>query len=538
MHVPLLAAFLSAVPSQAPSRTPQEGPEDAGTAGFVYYDYLEGGELRGGRVPLEPGNPLHVEVPPEVQRFSQTSAVTPLLVNGPSENRIDLVFVGDGYTAAQLGQYASDVDSVWPTFLAEPPLAEYVSYFNLYRVDVISPESGVDNDPTNGIQRNTALDMGYWCSGVQRLLCVNVFKANQEARNAPAKDVVLALANSTTYGGAGYSNLGTLAGRNGSAIEIALHEFGHSFAGLADEYDYGGPATYVGPEPSEADVTTYTEAEMVSLDVKWARWLDLAHVGFFEGAMYSRFGIFRPTQNSKMRNLGRPFQEPNSERFVRHMYRYVHPIDDATPEGTYPLDASFFVVPLQPLGHDLDVQWSLNGVPIPGATDPTFDAATLGLVRGLHELSVEVADRTPLVRNPNLLAKMKETRTWALLGDDKVRPAGAPPAPAGPRLPFAGGPAHGVYRLAGIESAARGLPAVVLLAPEPGVLGAARLRAAPLDASVVRYRGPLSLGPEGEVRLELPFVDGLPDRLFARVLWPARPGIPAATGLGALVAVP
>jgi len=292
-------------------------------------------------------------------------------------------------------------------------------------VDVTSTDSGVDNDPVQGVQKQTALDMTYWCGGTDRLLCVNVGKANNQAANAPDVDSILALANSGTYGGAGYSDLGTLAGHNSSAIEIALHEFGHSFADLADEYDYGGPATYSGPEPSEANVTKSDEAEIQALQKKWWRWLDLANVGAFEGAKYSRFGIYRPTNNSKMRSLDRPFQQVNTERLVRHIYGFVHPIDAATPPGTYPLDADFFVDPLDPVGHALDVQWYLDGVPIPGATATSFDAGTLGLPGGSHELYVEVVDNTPMVRNPEIRATwMTDGRSWTLTNGRNVRPYG------------------------------------------------------------------------------------------------------------------
>jgi hypothetical protein len=420
----VLAALLLAVPLQ--SRQP--GAE--ASRSFLYYDYLEDGVLRGGTVAIDPANPLHADT--GVQHLGPASPVTTLVANGPPANRVDLVFVGDGYTAAELGQYAMDVDGIWPAFLAEPPLAEYATFFNVHRVDVTSPESGVDNDPVQGISRQTALDMTYWCSGVQRLLCVNVGKARFQADSAPDRDCVLALANSATYGGAGYTSLGTLAGHNGAALEIGLHEFGHSFADLADEYDYGGPTTYDGPEPVERNVTTFTEAELLAQGHRWHLWLDLPQVGTFEGAKYSRFGIFRPTFDSKMRSLGRPFQEVNSERFVRNIYAIVDPIDDATPEGKYPLDGDFFVDPVDPVGHALDVQWSLDGFPIAGATGTTFDAGSLGLHHGPHLLSVEVVDNTPLVRSPGIRAAyLTSTRSWILSTAHTLRPSGAPAGSGG-----------------------------------------------------------------------------------------------------------
>jgi len=488
-------------------QTPRPSEPDDEPRPYVYYDYLENGELRGGRVPIDASNPLHADT--GELHLGVASPVTTLLSNGPPANRIDLVFVGDGYTAAQLGVYSSDVDAVWPVLLAEPPLAAYASYFNVHRVDVTSLESGVDNDPTQGILRSTAMDMGYWCSGIQRLLCVNVSKANAQANSAPGKDSVLALANSGTYGGAGYTNLGTLAGHNGSAIEIALHEFGHSFASLADEYDYGGPATYPDPEPSEQNVTIYDEAELLALKKKWFRWLDLANVGTFEGADYSRFGIYRPTFNSKMRNLGRPFEEVNTERIVRNVYRYVHPLDDATPEGAYPLDATFFVDPLDPVTHALDIQWRLDGVKIPGATGTSFDAGSLGLHLGSYVLSVEVVDNTPLVRSFSIRASfMTEGRTWVLTDGKKVRPHGG----SGPVLTLTGAPAGGGFEFeldspAG-ASRAGALP-LLFLDPAPSAGPRRAPVSGPGDGRFASLVGSPWSGPGQPVRLHLSLPEDL-----------------------------
>src|SRR5262245_16191276 len=419
MLAPVLAIAFAILPQTA---RPAAAELQQEARPWIYYDYVENGALRGGRIRVDPTNPLHADTG-GVLRLGAASPVTTLVSNGPPSNRIDLVFVGDGYTAAQVGVYASDVSSVLPVFLAEQPLAEYATYFNVHRVDVTSTDSGVDNDPAQGILRNTALDMGYWCSGIQRLLCVNVAKAKAQASAAPGRDSVLALANSGTYGGAGYSDLGTVAGHNGAAIEIALHEFGHSFASLADEYDYGGPANYPDPDPPEQNVSIYDAAQLTALNKKWFRWLDLPHVDVFEGAAYSRFGIFRPTFDSKMRSLGRPYEEVNTERIVRNFYKYVRPLDAATPAGMYPLDASFFVVPLHPVTHALDIQWRLDGVEIPGATGESFDAASLGLRVGSYTLSVDVVDNTPLVRSLAIRrGYMSESRSWFLSDGKKVRP--------------------------------------------------------------------------------------------------------------------
>lgn len=379
----------------------------------VYYDSFENGQLVGGRADLEPF------VGPTAARVvaGPPSSVTTLINNGPTSNRVDVVLLGDGYTAAELGAYATHVEDMLDPFFAMQPLDEYKSFFNIHRVDVISNESGVDNDPTFGIFRDTALDAEYFANGVERLLGVDVFKAQTEAANAPDVDQILVLANSTKYGGAGYptANLGTVAGNNPSSVEVAKHEFGHSFADLADEYDYADGSTYTGGEPFEVNASRLSAAEMEAAKAKWHRWLDEPNVDAFEGAIYKQFGAYRPTENSLMRNLGQPLEQVNVEQFVVSAYKTVKPIDAATPAGTYEGDATLFVTPVVPLTHSLDVQWFLDGAPIAGATDSTIDLGSLGLGSGTFNLEVVVVDNTSLVRDPELRSQwMSETRSWTI----------------------------------------------------------------------------------------------------------------------------
>lgn len=384
----------------------------------VYYDYVEDGQLKGGVLQLESNNAPASFVRRAQAQAASTWPVTTIIDSGPVSNRIDIVLVGDGYTASDLSGYASDANNVINGFFAEEPLDAYATYFNVHRVDVVSNESGVD-EPDYGIYRDTALDMGYNCNGIARLLCVDVSAAWSAASSAPEAEQVMAMANSSRYGGAGYpsSDLATLAGKNVSAIGLALHEFAHSFANLADEYDYGGPTTYIGLEPNEANVSKYGATLLAAMQAKWYRWLDLPHIDSFEGAMYSQYGIYRPTSNSKMRSLGRPFEEVNVEQFVIFIYQTVSPADDASPVSGFPLpqDHLFYVIPLEPTDHALDIQWSVDSVDVPGANQPTFVADYASLSLGLHDIAVRVVDNTGRVRDESArTALMSFTRQWQI----------------------------------------------------------------------------------------------------------------------------
>jgi hypothetical protein len=318
--------------------------------------------------------------------------------------------------------YLLHITNVLAQFFNEEPFKEYANYFNVHVVEVISNQSGID-EPDNGIYRDTALDMAFNCDGIARLLCVNYTDAWAAAESARDTDFVLAFANTTRYGGAGYSKLSVLSGGHSTAVELALHEFGHSFAKLADEYHYSDGTTYTGSEPTEMNVSKYNAASQLASHLKWYRWLDLPEVDTFEGAKYKQYGIYRPTDNSKMGSLNLPFRSVNVEQFVFNIYQKVSLIDSFTPTASGVLygAGNFSVTCPVPATHTLRVEWQVDGVTVLDSNQTSFCPDAYLTANATHILKARITDNTALVRDENkritLLTDAKSWQVWRASAD-------------------------------------------------------------------------------------------------------------------------
>jgi hypothetical protein len=348
--------------------------------------------------------------------------VATVLNNGDPANRVDLAILGDGYTAAEMSQYATHVQQLLQALFGQEPFLEYQGYFNVHRIDVVSAESGADHPEWSPpVFKSTALGATYHCADIPRLICVDVSAAltiAADSLSAAQRDLILVLVNDPTYGGSGGAI--AVASTHSAVVELVLHELGHSFGLLADEY--GGPpppACDAAFEPPEPNVTKNA--------IKWTSWIDPSTPiptyttapgipGLYHGAKYCDDTLFRPTYNSKMRSLGVAFEQINREQLVKRIYNWVLPIDQWSPAATAVRlmrgqSQTFAVATPVPRTHALTVAWLLDGQL--QSTAAAFTLKTLKLPLGSHSLEVIVDDPTPMVRNdPDQL--LRAHRIWTV----------------------------------------------------------------------------------------------------------------------------
>src|SRR5687767_1632582 len=139
--------------------------------------------------------------------LAQAQIVQTLIDHGDPANRLDLVMVGDGYTAAEAGKFKADANRFLQSFFAEGVYREYASYFNVRTVTVPSNQSGASHSELNPpVIKDTAFNASYNCNGVVRLICVNNAKVTtliNQLLPANQRDFTIVLVNDPVYGGSG-----------------------------------------------------------------------------------------------------------------------------------------------------------------------------------------------------------------------------------------------------------------------------------------------------------------------------------------------
>lgn len=343
--------------------------------------------------------------------------LTPIRSTGAAAARVDLVIVAEGYTAAERDKFLSDANAFTTYMLSgtnktlNDPFATYASLVNASAVFVASNQSGYSTDT---VTVDTAFGARAYLSD-GRLVYGDQGKVYNALSSigADGKDIIIVLINSDKYGGAGGSVAWATAG-NPSSYEVALHEIGHSFAGLQDEY--ADPAL-TGSFPLDGLVSAHVATTNDPAKVPWKDWIGftdgLGTVGAYEGGYYRSTGVWRATETSKMLYLDTAFSAPQKEAFIDRFYAVTSGLV-ALPKQKL-LTTALAATPNNAL---FAFSWTLGGQAA-GTNSASLDlraaikAAADGTVT--LDLGVTIRDATGMVRKASVLADSQETATGQLL---------------------------------------------------------------------------------------------------------------------------
>ena len=219
------------------------------------------------RIDIDPADMLvHRESAP------YRSQVIPIEVNGPSPEKVDLLILGDGYTEKEHAKFVERARALSAVLFETSPFRERREDFNVWALAPAANESGISR-PSTGIHRDSPLGTTYDSFRSERyILTFSNKKWRQVAASAPYEFVEI-ITNTETYGGGGiYGLFSTAAADNEWRDYLFIHEFGHHFGGLGDEY-YTSDVAY---EPEENPVEPYSPNITVLADpdnIKWKRFV-------------------------------------------------------------------------------------------------------------------------------------------------------------------------------------------------------------------------------------------------------------------------
>lgn len=265
-------------------------------------------------------------VDPQDVLIRRVVPVTPahryILKSGEVEDKIDVAIVAEGYTVEETELFYEDASNAVDAILSHKPFSDYKDCFNFVAVALPSSDSGV-SVPYEGDWKNTALSSHFSTFYSDRYLTTLRLKNLHDKLAGVPYEHIIILANTETYGGGGIYNSYTLTTAHHKSFEpVVVHEFGHSFAGLADEYYYDDQYSeyyYPDCEPWEQNITT-----LFDFDSKWDDmlpkivsiptspvdevWQKVSEgvdanslIGVYEGAGYQSKGVYRPYPDCRMK---------------------------------------------------------------------------------------------------------------------------------------------------------------------------------------------------------------------------------------------
>ena len=268
------------------------------------------------------------------------SHVTPhryMLQSGNEKECIDVAILAEGYTGKEMDLFYQDAQNACESLFSHEPFRSMKDKFNIIAVASPSTDSGV-SVPRENQWKQTAVHSHFDTFYSDRYLTTSRVKSIHNALAGIPYEHIIILANTYVYGGGGIYNSYTLTTAHHPMFKpVVVHEFGHSFAGLADEYFYEDDTmtdTYpLDIEPWEQNIST-----RIDFASKWENMLTKGTpiptpaaerkkypVGVYEGGGYSAKGIYRPAYDCRMRTNGYPEFCPVCQRAIRRVIEFYIP---------------------------------------------------------------------------------------------------------------------------------------------------------------------------------------------------------------------
>ena len=265
------------------------------------------------------------------------SHITPhkyLLHNDSPEKCIDVAILAEGYTLQEIQTFYEDADIACKSIFDHEPFKSMKKRFNVVAVASPSTDSGVSLPRLNE-WKHTAFGSHFSTFYSDRYLTTSRVKAIHDALAGIPYEHIIILANTEEYGGGGIYNSYTLTTAHHPMFRpVVVHEFGHSFGGLADEYFYDNDVmtdTYpLDIEPWEQNISTQVDfaakwKDMLSENTPVPTPAEVSEnypTGVYEGGGYSAKGIFRPAENCRMRTNEYPAFCPVCQRALRRIIEF------------------------------------------------------------------------------------------------------------------------------------------------------------------------------------------------------------------------
>lgn len=288
--------------------------------------------------PVDPEDVLISRIPP------QSDPHRYIINNGSPEDKIDVAIVAEGYSSTDMDLFYEDAEKAVNAILSHRPFSDLADRFNFVAVAIASKDSGV-SVPGQGVWKNTAVGSHFNTFYMDRYLTTShIFDLHDKLSGIPYEHIVI-LANTDTYGGGGIFNSYTLTTAHHKAFEpVVVHEFGHSFAGLADEYYYDDQFVeyyYPDCEPWERNISTLFDFEskwndmlprFVSIPTEshgidvWEEIRNGADednfIGVYEGAGYQSRGVYRAYPDCRMKTNAAEGFCPVCRRAIEQMIEF------------------------------------------------------------------------------------------------------------------------------------------------------------------------------------------------------------------------